>query len=249
MPECFSLEGKNAIVTGGSRNMGRELVLALAEAGSNVALLDLPVQQNAAMNVVDEIEQRGVRGIFLPLDLRQVDSIRNQVANLASELGHLDVLINNAGKTDGTNIPFLDYDSEAFDDMQDIGLRGTFFTSQAVARHMVDQGSGGSIIHISSRLSLQVKHGSSAYSTVKAGITHMGRAMALELGQYGIRVNSVAPGPISSTDALDAEFPLGPGLRYRDIPGAAVFLASDAARMITGQVITIDGGIGLRGPI
>ena len=77
----------------------------------------------------------------------------------------------------------------------------------------------------------------------------MGRAMALELGQYGIRVNSIAPGPISMTGALDSEFPLGPSLRYQDIPGTAVFLASEAARMITDQVIMIDGGIALRGPL
>ena len=96
---------------------------------------------------------------------------------------------------------------------------------------------------------MQVKHKSSAYSTVKAGISHMGRAMALELGQYGIRVNSIAPGPMPATGSLDSEFPLGKGLRFGDIPGTAVFLASDAARMITGQVIMIDGGIGLRGPI
>ena len=249
MPDSFSLEGKNAVVTGGSRNMGRELSLALASAGASVAILDLPGQEEAASGVVQEIEARNVRGIFLPLDIRHVDSIRRQVSVLAAELGRLDVLVNNAGKMDGSSTLFLDYEADMFDDMQDIGLRGTFFTSQAVARQMVETGSGGSMIHISSRLGMQVKQGSSAYSTVKAGIAHMGRAMALELGQYGIRVNSIAPGPIAATGALDSEFPLGAGLRYHDIPGAAVFLASDAARMITGQMLVIDGGIGLRGPI
>jgi len=249
MPQSFSLEGRNAIVTGGSRNLGKELVLALAEAGANVAILDLPAQEEAALNVVNEIEKGDVRGIFLPLDIRQVDSIRTQVAALATEFGRLDVLINNAGKMDGTGSTFLEYEADTFDDMQDIGLRGTFFVSQSVARQMVEKGNGGAIIHISSRLSMQVKHGSSAYSTIKAGITHMGRAMALELGQYGIRVNSIAPGPISRTGAMDAEFPLGTGLRYEDIPSTAVYLASEASRMITGQVIMIDGGLGLRGPI
>ena len=248
MSQSFSHEGKNAIVTGGSRNMGRELAFAMAEAGASVAILDLPAQREAAMSVVGEVEQRNVRGIFLPLDLRQVDSIRRQVEVLATEFGHLDVLINNAGKTDDPSTPFLEYESDAFDDMQDIGLRGTFFMSQAVARQIVTQGTGGSVVHISSRMSMQVRYGSSAYCAVKAGISHMGRAMALELGQYGIRVNSIAPGPVSTGD-LDSEFLLRPGLRYEDIPGTAVFLASDAARMITGQVITIDGGIGLRGPI
>ena len=103
MPESFSLEGKNAIVTGGSRNMGRALCLALADAGASVAILDLPVQEKAAIGVVKEIEERDVRGIFLPLDIRQVDSIRKQVAALATEFGQLDVLINNAGKMDGTS--------------------------------------------------------------------------------------------------------------------------------------------------
>ena len=137
LPESFSLEGKNAIVTGGSRNMGRALCLALADAGASVAILDLPVQEKAAISVVDEIQERDVRGIFLPLDIRQVDSIRRQVAVLATEFGHLDVLINNAGKMDGTSATFLEYEVDAFSDMQDIGLRGTFFMSQAVARQMV----------------------------------------------------------------------------------------------------------------
>ena len=249
MPDSFSLEGKNAVVTGGSRNMGRELALALAEAGAGVAILDLPYQEEAALGVVNEIEARGVRGLFLPLDLRQIDSVRTQARALADQLGRLDVLVNNAGKMDGQSTPFLEYEPGTFSDMQDIGLRGTYFMSQAVARRMVEQATGGSIIHISSRLGMQVKDGSSAYSAVKAGIAHMGRAMALELGRYGIRVNSIAPGPISATGAMDSEFPLDAGLRYADIPGAAVFLASDASRMITGQVIMIDGGIGLRGPI
>jgi NAD(P)-dependent dehydrogenase (short-subunit alcohol dehydrogenase family) len=249
MPESFSLKGKNAIVTGGSRNLGRELALALADAGASVAILDLPPQEEAAIGVVGEIEERDVRGVFLPLDIRKVDSIREQVAALATEFGHLDVLINNAGKMDGSSTTFLEYKVDAFTDMQDIGLRGTYFMSQAVARHMVERGHGGSIIHISSRLSMQVKHKSSAYSAIKAGISHMGRAMALELGQYGIRVNSIAPGPMPAAGGLDSEFPLGTGLRFGDIPGTAIFLASEAARMITGEVILIDGGIGLRGPI
>ncbi|HAL46223.1 MAG: SDR family oxidoreductase [SAR202 cluster bacterium] len=249
MPISFSLAGKNAIVTGGSRNMGRQFALALADAGANVAILDLPVQEKEAQGVIGELRERGVRGVYLPLDLRDVDAIREQVAALAAEFGHLDILINNAGKTGGTNKPFLEYEVDAFDDMQAIGLRGTYFMSQAVANRMVDLGMGGSIIHISSRMGMQLRRGSSAYSTVKAGIAHMGRAMALDLAQYNIRVNSIAPGPVSSSDESDAEFPLPTGLRYEDLPGTAVFLASDASRMITGQVIMVAGGIDLRGPI
>ena len=243
MPISFSLAGKNAIVTGGSRNMGRQFALALADAGANVAILDLPGQEKDATGVIGELGERGAHGIFLPLDLRDVDSIREQVTALAAEFGHLDILINNAGKTGGTNRPFLEYEVDDFDDMQAIGLRGTYFMSQAVAKQMAEQGDGGAIIHISSRMGMQLRYGSSAYSTVKAGIAHMGRAMALDLAQYNIRVNSIAPGPISSSEESDAQFPLPTGLRYDDLPGTAVFLASEASRMITGQVIMVAGGI------
>lgn len=249
MPQSFSLEGKNAVVTGGSRNMGREMALALAEAGADVAIVDLPSQEAEAIGVIGEIKEWNRRGLSLPLDIRDVDAIRAQVAALVEEFGHLDILINNAGKTDG-NGPFLDYEEVAFNDMQSIGLRGTFFMSQAVARHMVEQGIRGSIIHIASRLAVQVKGNSSAYSAVKAGIAHLGRSMALELGTYGIRVNSIGLGPIPRSDVKerwDSQFLLGKGLRYDDLVGTVVYLASDASRMVTGQTIIIDGGIGLSG--
>jgi NAD(P)-dependent dehydrogenase (short-subunit alcohol dehydrogenase family) len=260
MLEQFGLADKNAVVTGGSRNMGRHIALALAEAGANVAILDLQSQGAEAQDVVKEVQARGKKGVFLPLDLRDVSAIRRQVDALVAQWGHLDVLVNNAGKTDAPSVSILDYEPEPFDDSQQIMVRGTFFMSQAVARHMVKEGIRGSIVNIASRLGVQTRPNTSAYSTAKAAVVHMTRLMALELGPHGIRVNAVGPGPIpiprpgqpvdvARQGQFDRAFLLGRGLRYDDIPGTVLYLASDASRMVTGQVIIIDGGLGLRGPI
>ena len=253
----FDLSGKTAVVTGGSRNMGRAYALALANAGANIAVLDLPAQEKAAHSVAEEIHSLGRSCMFIPVDIRNVEALPEVVESAARTFGDLHILINNAGKTDDTSTPMLDYEAATFDDHYEVMVRGTFFVSQAVARHMVARGVRGAIVNIASRVGQQAQPNSPGYGVCKAAIIHMTRVMALELGGHGIRVNAIGPGPIPRPESLDlsgqpsagpaeARFLLGRRLEFDDLTGSALYLASDASEMVTGQFLIADGGLGLR---
>ncbi|MCI0809268.1 MAG: SDR family oxidoreductase [Chloroflexi bacterium] len=253
----FDLSGRAALVTGGSRNMGRAYVLSLAQAGANVAILDLPVQEEAARSVGEEVASLGRESRFVPVDIRDVEALPEVVATAVRELGELHILVNNAGKTDDVSTPVIDYQAGPFDEHYEVMVRGTFFVSQAVARHMIDCGTRGSIINIASRVGEQVQPNNPGYSICKAAVIHMTRVMALELGGHGIRVNAIGPGPVPRPDTLDQSgqptsgpagerFLLGRRLQYDDLTGTALYLASDASEMVTGQFIIADGGLGLK---
>ena len=258
MLDRFRLDGTTAIVTGGSRNMGRTFSLALADAGANVAIADLPQQADAADDVVREIEKRGRRAFFAPLDLRVSEDIPACVDQIVSEMGPVSTLINNAGKTDDVPTSVLDYRSDVLDDHYEVMVRGTFRMSQEVARHMAETGTRGSIVNIASRVGVQAQPNNLGYGIAKAAIIHMTRVMALELKPYGIRVNSLGPGAIprdqgSIPDESRIRPPQGRflydrRLEYDDLAGAAVYLASDASSMVTAQILIIDGGLGLVSP-
>jgi NAD(P)-dependent dehydrogenase (short-subunit alcohol dehydrogenase family) len=173
------------------------------------------------------------------------------------ELGDLSILVNNAGKTDDSPTSALDYQPVPFDEHYEIMVRGTFFVSQAVARHMIDRGTSGSIINIASRVGEQAQPNNPGYGICKAAVIHMTRVLALELGQHGIRVNAIGPGPIPRPDSLDHDgqptsgpaeerFLLGRRLRFDDLVGSALYFASDASEMVTGQFVIADGGLGMR---
>ena len=252
----FRLDGKNAIVTGGSRNMGREIALALAEAGADVAIVDLPSMADVAANTASDIESRGRRACFVSLDIREVGAIPGAVAEAVDNLGPIQVLVNNAGKTDDAGTPFLEYLPAPFDDHHHIMVRGTFFLSQAVASHMIERGTPGAIVNVSSRVGVQPARDASAYCVAKAAIAHMTRLLALELGPYGIRVNAIGPGPIPRPEAVEAgdsqpakPFLLDRALGFEDVRGTVLYLASDASSMVTGQLVVIDGGLGLQPPV
>ncbi len=261
-----ALSSQVAIVSGGSRNMGRHICLALARAGADIGILDLPVRRPDAQAVCAEVTALGQRAAFVPLDIRDAAAIPAAVAAVARQLGSPTVLVNNAGKTDDQPAAFLDYPAAALDEHYEVVLRGTFMLSQAVARQMVAAQTRGSIIHIASRAGVQAQPNAPAYGAVKASVAHLRRIMALELAQHRIRVNVVAPGPVlpdvprrlgerTSASLGDATgipgyrpFPLGRLLTYDDIASAVVFLASPASAMVTGQTLVIDGGLGLFGP-
>ena len=253
----FDLSGRTALVTGGSRNMGRAYVLSLAQAGANVAILDLPVQEGSARLVAEEVASFGRESRFVPVDIRDVEALPEVVATAVRELGDLHILVNNAGKTDDVPTPVIDYQAGPFDEHYEVMVRGTFFVSQAVARHMIDCGTRGSIINIASRVGEQVQPDNPGYSICKAAVIHMTRVMALELGGHGIRVNAIGPGPVPRPDTLDQSgqptsgpagerLLLGRRLQYDDLTGTALYLASSASEMVTGQFIIADGGLGLK---
>lgn len=252
----FSLPGRNAIVTGGSRNMGRRIAIGLAEAGANVAIMDLPAMSDTAADTMSEIESLGRNACFVPFDIRDLETIPVAVAEAVNRLGPLHVLVNNAGKTDDVRTPAIEYEPEAFDDHYYVMVRGTFFMSQAVARHMIEQGTCGRIVNVSSRVGIQPARNASAYCTSKAAVAHMTRLLALELGPHGIRVNAIGPGPIPRPEAAHPTdrhapppFLLARALQFEDIPGTVLYLASDASSMVTGQLVVIDGGLGLQPPV
>ena len=246
----FRLSGKVALVTGGSRGIGRAIALGLAEAGANVIvasrkLTDLEV-------VAQEISQLGSKSLAVPANLRHLPEIDNLVKRAVEEFGHIDILVNNAG----TNVAFgsvFKIDEKAWDITMEVNLKGNFFLSQAVGKVMRDQG-GGNIINISSVDGIRPRVGVAVYSISKAGIIMLTQVLAQELSQYNIRVNAIAPGILKTkfSEALwknpliAREYKKNTALGYigepEDVVAAALFLASEASSYMTGQTISIDGG-------
>jgi 2-deoxy-D-gluconate 3-dehydrogenase len=246
----FELEGQAALVTGAARGLGRAIALSLAEAGADVALgLRDP---SSAAELVEQITALGRRALPLAMDVTDLDQSRAAIDRAAAEFGRVDILVNNAGG--GIGGPALEVTEEDFDAVWALNTRSTFFLSQHVARGMREIG-GGSIVNIASQAGLVALPGESSYCVSKAAVIHMTRVHAVEWGEYGIRVNAVAPTFIETdgtADALsDPEFRADTVERIAalhrigvptEVSGAVVFLASPAASLVTGQTLAIDGG-------
>jgi NAD(P)-dependent dehydrogenase (short-subunit alcohol dehydrogenase family) len=251
--ELFDLSGKTALVTGGGRGIGRFIAIGLAEAGAHVGLASrkiLACEQAAA-----EIRDAGGRADAFEADVASPESIDRLVTDALGVLGRIDILVNNAAVVWAA--PTLDYPLSGWDRVFDVNVRGLFYLSQQVARHMKESG-GGSVIHVGS---ISAWRGDSdedqpviAYNASKGAVASLTIDMAVKLASHGIRVNSIAPGPfmtdmmshISSDEerlsAYNAGRPLGRSGEEDDIKGAAVFLASDASAYMTGQTLVVDGG-------
>jgi len=246
----FDLTGQVALVTGAARGLGRAISLALAQAGSDVALGLRDVK--TAGDLVREIQTLGRQALPLQMDVTRLDQIFRAVQHTASHFGRLDLLVNNAGVAPENLAE--NYAEEDFDLTLAVNLKGTFFASQAAGRIMIRQKSGR-IINLSSQAGFAALPGESVYCMTKAAISHLTKCFAIEWGKHNITVNAVAPTFISTpgTDAALADPAFRAEVLERiaglhrigvpmDVAGAVVFLASPASSLITGHTLLIDGG-------
>lgn len=245
------LDGKVAVVTGAGGGIGSALSSALAAAGADCVLGELPGRMGDLDPVCESVRDAGRKALPLPLKLPDLDSIDAFTESAFGEMGRVDILVNNAG----VNAPAaaLEVTEEDWDRILGVNLKGPFFLSQRMARRMKDAG-GGRIINIASIMGAVGYYNRAAYCSSKAGIVNLTRVLAIEWAPFGINVNAIGPTFIltaltqSSFDDPDirqdllARIPLGRVGMPGDVTGAAVFLASDAAGLITGQTLYVDGG-------
>lgn len=245
----IDLAGKVALVTGGSKGIGRALALGLGEAGASVAV-NYNTDREGAESAVEAIRAAGGNAVAIGANVASAAACRELVAATVRELGRIDVAYCHAGITSWGS--FLDYTEEAFDAVVSTNLKGTYFTAQAAAREMVRQGDGGRIIVTSSVTGNQAVQYLSAYAMTKGGLQMLVRNLVLELSPHRITVNALAPGAVTNERNLDDDpeyetkwagvVPLGRAGQPADVVGAALFLASEAAAWITGQTLVVDGG-------
>ena len=248
-PESFSLSDKVALVTGGSRGIGKAIAVGLAKFGADVAVTSrkLPDLEEVAA----EIKGLGRRSMAVATHVGRMDEIKNLVPKVKDELGRIDILVNNAG-TNPTMDAAISIEERAWDSIMNLNLKGLFFLSQAVARLMQEQG-GGKIINVASVAGITPDI-LPVYSISKAGVIMATKVMAQQWAQYNIRVNAIAPGLVktrfsealwSNPDIAQAVMTRTPLQRIAEpdeMVGAAVFLASDASSYVTGHVLVVDGG-------
>ncbi len=246
-----SLAGRVAVVTGGRRGIGRAIALALAEAGADVALGDRVVDDGELEKVAAEVKKLGRRALAVQADITKKADVDNLVQKTVAELGTIDILVNNAAMN--IRAPLLELNEEGWDKVIDTDLKGYYLCAQAAGKVMVKQ-KRGNIINIASTAAMATAPQMGAYCIAKAGVVMLTRILAVELAEYNIRVNAVAPSIVKTkfsqpiwADAktlkeIEAGIPLGRLAEPEDIIGAVVFLASDASAYITGHTIVVDGG-------
>ncbi|MFC2017435.1 SDR family NAD(P)-dependent oxidoreductase [Chloroflexota bacterium] len=246
----FRLSGKVALVTGGSRGIGRAIALGLAEAGADVVLASRKLPDLQAVS--QEISQMGRKALAVPANVRYLSEIDSLIKKSLEEFGRIDILVNNAG-TNPTFGSVFNVDEGAWDVTIGLNLKGYFFLSQAVGKIMRDKG-GGTIINISSVNGFRPGVGTGVYSISKAGVNMLTQVLAQEWGQYNIRVNAIAPGLVRTrlsearwkNPAFAGEIvnntALGRIAEPDEMVNAALFLASEASSYMTGQTLVLDGG-------
>lgn len=248
------LKDKVAIITGASRGIGRGIALGFADAGATVVLTARSMKDLNA--VATEVEARGARALVLHMDAYDYDEVEGIVDETSREFGRLDVLVNNAGgsrNVEGGWLGFMETSHRALEDLFRLNLFSPYVAAQKAARAMMEQ-RDGVIINITSTMAFYPSARVQPYSAAKVALQELTKLWAIELGPYNIRVNAIGPGPVASAQidkivvtqedraAVDASVPLGRIGQPEDVAGAAVFLASDAARWITGAAILISGG-------
>ncbi|HET7579598.1 MAG TPA: 3-oxoacyl-[acyl-carrier-protein] reductase [Bacillales bacterium] len=243
------LKGKTALVTGGSRGIGRAIALALAEAGANVAV-NYAGSREKAEQVVSDIQGLGGKAIALQANVAQEEDVRAMVKEVTGEFGSLDILVNNAGITRDNLL--MRMKGQDWDDVINTNLKGVFHATKAVSRQMMKQ-RAGRIINIASVTGVIGNPGQANYAASKAGILGLTKSSARELAARNITVNAIAPGFIATdmTDELGDEvkeemlkqIPLARFGKPEDVAALVKFLASDESGYITGQTFCVDGGM------
>ncbi|MDA3905850.1 MAG: 3-oxoacyl-[acyl-carrier-protein] reductase [Bacteroidales bacterium] len=243
------LEGKTALITGGSRGIGRTICLKFAKKGANIAFSDLIIDENVE-SLVKELEAIGVKAKGYASDASSFDQSEKLVDDIAKEFGQIDILVNNAGITrDNLLMRMTEAD---WDLVININLKSVFNLTKAVQKYMLKQRSG-SIINMSSVVGVNGNAGQSNYSASKAGLIGFTKSIAQELGSRSIRCNAIAPGFIETkmTEKLPEEvrkewvktIPLRRAGQADDVANVATFLASELSTYVTGQVINVCGGM------
>lgn len=247
--DSFKLDGKVALVTGASRGLGQAMALSLAEAGADIAGLDM----TECSETCEQVQMLGRRYHSIVCDLREAtpDQLSEVVDEVVSVLGQLDILVNNAGIV--RRAPIFEFSEKYWDDVLQINLKAVFFLSQAAARYMVAQG-GGKIINIASMLSFQGGILVPSYAAAKSGVAGITKSLANELASKNINVNAIAPGYMATDNtaplradpernqAILERIPSGRWGVPADLKGIAVFLASPASDYMHGAIVPIDGG-------
>lgn len=245
----MKLEGKNVLVTGASRGIGREIVLELARQGANVAV-NYAGSEKSANEVVDEIKALGGQSFAVQANVADNEAVAAMTKQVVDQFGSLDILVNNAGITRDNLL--MRMKEEDWDAVIDTNLKGVFLCTKAVTRQMMKQRSGR-IINIASIVGVSGNPGQANYVAAKAGVIGLTKTTAKELASRGITVNAIAPGFITTdmTDKLSEEvrtemlkqIPLARLGDPEDIAKVVVFLASDDSRYMTGQTLHVDGGM------
>jgi len=250
--DAYRLDGKVALVTGGSRGIGRATALGFAEAGADVAIASRKLPD--LEKVAEEIRKLGRKALSVAAHVGRTEDISNLVSRVTDEFGKIDILVNNAG-TSPALASSLEVDERLWDSVMNLNLKGLFFLSQAVAAVMKSHG-GGRIINVASMDGFRPEANIGTYAISKAGVIMVSKVMALELARYNIRVNTIAPGNVH-TRLGDSRFLAMPEYEAEmvkrtplrrigepdDMVGAMIYLASDASSFVTGECIIVGGGI------
>jgi gluconate 5-dehydrogenase len=250
--DSLRLDGKVALVTGGSRGLGLQIAHGLGEAGAAIAITAR--KEPGLAEAVKELEAAGIKATAARCDIANNDEVEQAVSQILEQLGHIDILVNNAGATWGA--PFEELPLEAWDKVIRTNVDGTFFVSRAVGIHMIHRGQGGRIINIASVAGLRGSDPNVMptlpYNTSKGAVVNFTRALAATLAEHQITVNCICPGFFPTKMSQGVLAKIGQSVIERtplkrlggdeDLKGIAVLFASPASAYITGQVIAVDGG-------
>ncbi|MDC1268519.1 SDR family oxidoreductase [Gammaproteobacteria bacterium] len=246
------MKGKNIVITGAARSIGRACAERFAEEGGNIAIIDM-LEETGQKTAAEIAEQFGVKTAFYKCNVGLKVEVDTTIEKVVEDFGHIDVLVSNAGIQRRGD--FLDVTEEVFDEVIQTNLKSMYLVGQKVGKHMVATGKGGAIVNMSSTSVRMTMPGISPYATSKGGVSTLTNAMALSLAPHGVRVNAVGPGTILTDLSRDGLFSdpearrkvltripmrrLGEG---RDVAGPVLFLASEDSAYITGETIYVDGG-------